>query len=227
MNRLICIIGNKGGTGKTSMTHMLCHGLGLLDKRSIAVLTDIYREPVTREGRHYTPLDGRSPDKLERIIDKLESMPDWYGVIDGTANSPEMDRHLYEISSLVLLPFRDSHEDIRTVRHDLDNYPEAFGVPSQWPTNPWQQMAAEHTLDELMQSYRPRLLDPVYAVSSSKLLLQSQSPHELPTVLNNICRGLAREVLDRLNQLENGSSPSESATERRETTVRHAAQQTA
>lgn len=198
MNRLICVIGNKGGTGKTSITHMLCHGLGLIGKRSIAVLTDPYREPLSREGRHYTPLDGRSPEKLERIIAKLKTLPDWYGVIDGTANHPEMDQQLYDISDLVLLPFRDSHEDIRTVRNDLDNFPKAFGVPSQWPTNPWQQLAAERTLDELMQDYRPRLLEPVYAVSSSKLLLHTQIPHELPTALNNVSRNLAWQVLEHL-----------------------------
>jgi chromosome partitioning protein len=198
VNRLICIIGNKGGTGKTSITHMLCHGLGLLGKRSIAVLTDIYREPLSREGRHYTPLDGRSPEKLEKIVAKLETMPDWYGVIDGTANHPEMDKQLYEMCDLVLLPFRDSHEDIRTVRHDLDDYPKAWGVPSQWPTNPWQQLAAERTLDELMQDYRPRLLEPVYSVSSSKLLLQTQIPHELPTALGNVSRSLAWQVLERI-----------------------------
>jgi chromosome partitioning protein len=202
VNRLICIIGNKGGTGKTSMTHMLCHGLGLLGMRSIAVLTDTYREPVFRDDRGYTPLDGRSPEKLEKIIAKLASMPDWYGVIDGGANRPEMDQQLYEMAGLVLLPFRDSHEDIRTVRQDLDTFPEAYGVPSQWPTNPWQQMAAEHTLDELMQEYRPRLLDPVYTVSASKLLLQSQIPADLPTVLNNVCRGLARQVLERIAQAD-------------------------
>lgn len=198
MNRLICVIGNKGGTGKTSITHMLCHGLGLLGKKSIAVLTDIYREPLSREGRHYTPLDGRSPEQLERIIAKLETMPEWFGVIDGTANHPEMDQKLYEMCSLVLLPFRDSHEDIRTVRHDLDNFPKAWGVPSQWPTNPWQQLAAERTLDELMQDYRPRLLEPVYSVSASKLLLQTQVPHELPTALGNVSRGLAWQVLERI-----------------------------
>jgi chromosome partitioning protein len=199
MDRLICIIGNKGGTGKTSITHMLCHGLGLLGKRSIAVMTDNFREPVSREERLYTPLDGRSPEKFEKIIAKLETMPDWYGVIDGVANHPEMDGQLYEMSGLALLPFRDSHEDIRTVRHDLDNYPRAFGLPSQWPTNPWQQMAAERTLDELMQDYRSRLLDPVYAVSSSKLLLHTQIPHELPTVLGNVCRALAWQVLEKVS----------------------------
>ncbi len=198
MNRLICVIGNKGGTGKTSITHMLSHGLGLLGKKSIAVLTDIYREPLSREGRHYTPLDGRSPEQLEKIIAKLETMPEWFGVIDGTANHPEVDQKLYEMCSLVLLPFRDSHEDIRTVRHDLDNFPKAWGVPSQWPTNPWQQLAAERTLDELMQDYRPRLLEPVYSVSSSKLLLQTQVPHELPTALGNVARGLAWQVLERI-----------------------------
>ncbi len=198
MEKLISVIGNKGGTGKTSITHMLCHGFGLLGLRSIAVLTDTSREPLLRGDRGYTPLDGRTPDQLEKILAKLKSMPDWIGVIDGGANRPEMDKHLYEDSTLTILPFRDSHEDIRTVRHDLENYLNAFGIPSQWPTNPWQQMAAEHTLDALMQDYRPRLLDPVYTVSSSKLLLETQVPRDLPTVLNNVCRGLAKQALAHL-----------------------------
>ena len=199
MERLICVIGNKGGTGKTSITHMLCHGLGLLGRRSIAVLTDAAREPLSRGMRCYTPLDGRSPERLDEIVAKLETRPKWLGVIDGGGNRPELDRKFYEMSGLALLPFRDSHEDIRTVRNDLDTFPEALGVPSQWPTNPWQQMAAERTLDEMMQAYRPRLLDPVYAVSASKLLLQGQISPDLPTVLNNICRNLAWQVLERLN----------------------------
>ena len=200
MKRMIAIIGNKGGTGKTTIAHMLCHGLGLLGKRSLAILTDAARDPLSREGRRYTPLDGRTPEKLKKIGDLLESMPGWIGVIDGGGNRPQLDREFYGMSELVLLPFRDSHEDIRTVRKDLDLFPRALGVPSQWPSNPWQQMAAERTLDELMQDYRPRLLDPVYAVSASKQLLQERIPLNLPTVLNNVCRGLAIQVLDRLER---------------------------
>ncbi len=198
MKQLICVIGNKGGTGKTSISHMLCHGLGLLGRHSISILTDIEREPLSRSGYNYTTLDGRSPEKLEKILEKLGSMPNWLGVIDGGGNRPDMDRHLYELGGLVLLPFRDSHEDMRTVLRDLDHFPAALGIPSQWPTNTWQQMAAERTLDEVMQSYRPRLLDPVYSVSASKLLLQSDVPGNLPTMLNNVSRRLARQVLDRL-----------------------------
>lgn len=204
VKRLICIIGNKGGTGKTSITHLLCQGFGLLGVRSAAVLTDITREPLPRGERRYTPLDGRSPDRLKKVVGLLEAMPDWIGVIDGGGNRPEMDRQFYEMSNLVLLPFRDSHEDIRTVRKDLDAFPRALGVPSQWPTNPWQQMTAERTLDDLMQDYRPRLLDPVYALSASKLLLEADIPHNMPTILNNLCRSLARQVLARLEPPEAG-----------------------
>lgn len=50
-----------------------------------------------------------------------------------------------------------------------------------------------------MQDYRPRLLDPVYSISASKLLLEDQVQPDLPTMLNNICRGLAWQVLERLN----------------------------
>ncbi len=202
MKQLVCVIGNKGGTGKTSITHMLCHGLGLLGRHSISILTDAGRESLSRANRHYTPLDGRDPEKLEKIIAKLRSMPDWFGVIDGGSNRPDIDRQLYELGDLVLLPFRDSHEDIRTVRRDLDAFPDAYGIPSQWPTNPWQQLAAERTLDELMQSYRPRLLDPVYSVSSSKLLLECEIPDILPSALNNVSRRLARQVLERLEEAE-------------------------
>ena len=199
MKQLICVLGNKGGTGKTSISHMLCHGLGLLGRHSISILTDAGREQVSRAHRAYVPLDGRDAEKLERIIAKLRSMPDWFGVIDGGSNRPEVDRQLYELGDLVLLPFRDSHEDMRTVRHDLDAFPSAYGIPSQWPTNPWQQLAAERTLDELMQDYRPRLLDPVYSVSASKLLLESSLPTSLPTALNNVSRRLAHQVLEKMD----------------------------
>ena len=198
MKQLICVIGNKGGTGKTSITHMLCHGLGLLGKQSISILTDVGREPLAGPNRSYTPLDGRDPEKLKRIIAKLRTMPDWFGVVDGGSNRPETDRQLYELGDLTLLPFRDSHEDMRTVRSDLDTFTKSFGIPSQWPTNPWQQLAAERTLDELMQSYRARLLDPVYSVSSSKLLLECAIPRVLPSALNNVSRSLARQVLGQL-----------------------------
>lgn len=204
MSRIIAVIGNKGGTGKTTITQMLCHGLGLLGKRSMAVLTDAARDPLSSEARRYTPCDGRSPDRLRKAVGLFRSMHNLIGVIDGGGNRPQLDREFYEMADLVLLPFRDSHEDLRTVRRDLDSFPEALGVPSQWPSNPWAQMAAERSIDQLIPEYRPRLTEPVYALSASKLLLQDPAPQPLPTALNNLCRRLARDVLARLETIDNG-----------------------
>ncbi|MFN3885126.1 MAG: hypothetical protein ACK4Q4_10255, partial [Rhodocyclaceae bacterium] len=119
-------------------------------------------------------------------------------VIDGGGNRTEMDRRLYGLADLVLLPFRDSHEDIRTVIRDLEAFPRAYAVPTQWPTNAWQREAAERTVAELLAPYRDRILDPVFSLSASKLLLQKQIPVNLPTPLTNACRAIAHQVIDLL-----------------------------
>ena len=96
----------------------------------------------------------------------------------------------------MLLPFRESHEDIRTVLRDLEMFPRAYAIPTQWPHNAWQREAADRTVAQLLGAYRHRILRPVNALSSSKLLLQKQVPEQLPTPLANACRALARQVLE-------------------------------
>jgi len=198
MADIICVIGNKGGTGKTTLSHMLSHGLGLLGQRSVCVLTDTYREPLDPTGRRYLVADARSREALGKVTDKIRSLKSWLGVIDGGGNRTEMDRRLYGLADLVLLPFRDSHEDIRTVIRDLEMFPRAYAIPTQWPTNAWQKDAAEKTVQEMLAPYKDRILDPVYALSGSKVLLQKQVPGTIPSALNNACRGAARQILDLL-----------------------------
>jgi hypothetical protein len=196
MAEIICVIGNKGGTGKTTLSHMLCQGLGLLGHRSACVLTDTSREPLSPEGRRYITADARTRDALTKVVDKLRMLDDWIGIIDGGGNRTEMDRKLYALSDIVLLPFRESHEDIRTVIRDLEMFPRAYAVPSQWPSNAWQRDAADRNVAHLMNAYRHRILNPVGALSASKLLLQKKVPDQLPTPLANACRAVARQVLE-------------------------------
>jgi len=204
MARIVCVIGNKGGTGKTTLSHMLCQGLGLLGYRAACVLTDISREPLSPNGRRYITADARNVDALSKVIDKLRTLDEWVGVVDGAGNRTDMDHKLYELADIVLLPFRDSHEDIRAVIRDLDLFPRAYGVPSQWPSNLWQREAADRNVSLLMGAFRNRLLRPVAALSSSKLLLQKQMPENLPSPLIRACRVLGREVLDIL-EIDSGS----------------------
>lgn len=198
MADIICVIGNKGGTGKTTLSHMLCQGLGLLGQRSVCVLTDTWREPLDPRGRRYLVADARSREALSKVVDKVRSLHAWMGVIDGGGNRTEMDRRLYGLADLVLLPFRDSHEDIRTVVRDLEMFPRAYAIPTQWPTNAWQREAAERTVAEMLAPYRDRILDPVNSLSASKLLLQKEIPAGLPSPLSNAARGIARQVMELL-----------------------------
>ena len=198
MADIICVIGNKGGTGKTTLSHMLCQGMGLLGQRSVCVLTDTYREPLDPSGRRYLVADARTREALGKVVDKVRSLKAWMGVIDGGGNRTEMDRKLYGVADLVLLPFRDSHEDIRTVIRDLEMFPRAYAIPSQWPTNVWQREAADKTVMELLAPYRDRILEPVATLSASKMLLQKDIPSGLPSPLGNACRGVARQVLELL-----------------------------
>ena len=199
MAQIICVIGNKGGTGKTTLSHMLCQGLGLLGHRSACVLTDTARDPLSPEGRRYIIADARSETALGKVIDKLRALDKWIGIVDGGGNRTEMDRKLYTLSDIVLLPFRESHEDTRTVLRDLEMFPRAYAVPSQWPTNTWQRDAADRHVAQIMHAYTHRILRPVNALSSSKLLLQKQVPAQLPTALSNACRSFARQVIDILD----------------------------
>ena len=198
MADIICVIGNKGGTGKTTLSHMLCQGMGLVGQRSVCVLTDTCRESLDPTDRRYLIADARSREALTKVVDKIRSLKAWLGVIDGGGNRTEMDRRLYGIADLVLLPFRDSHEDIRTVIRDLEMFPRAYAIPTQWPTNAWQREAAEKTVDELLAPYRDRILDPVFGLSASKVLLQRNLPESLPTPLSNACRAVAHQVIDLL-----------------------------
>ena len=198
MADIICVIGNKGGTGKTTLSHMLAQGLGLMGKRSVCVLTDTYREPLDPAGRRYLTADARTREALAKVVDKIRSLKEWLGIIDGGGNRSEVDRRLYGLADLVLLPFRDSHEDIRTVIRDLELFPRAYAVPTQWPTNPWAREAAEKTVDEFLSPFRDRILEPVWALSATKQLLQTQIPAPLPSPLANACRSAAHQVLDLL-----------------------------
>ncbi len=206
MSRIICIIGNKGGTGKTPLSHMLCQGLGLLGQRSACILTDTSREPLSPDGRRYVTADARTPEALHKVVSKLRTMNGWIGVIDGGGNRAEVDRTLNGLADIVLLPFRDSHEDLRTVLHDLEAFPHAYALPSQWPTNAWARDAADRSVAQMLGAHRDRLLHPVASLSASKLLLQKTIPDGLPSNVGNACRALARQVME---VLEIGDSAGE------------------
>lgn len=208
---IISIIGAKGGTGKTTLSRMLCHGLGLLGQRAVCVMTDIGREPPPAGSLPYVFADGRSPAALDKIITTLKSREDWFGIMDGGANSPQTDAALCAASDLVWMPFRDSQEDLRVACADLERLPDALALPAQWPSNPWQFQAAQRLLESVPAHLQSRILAPAFSISASKLLLQSPPPAHVPSPVNNACRVLARYALLILAQGPHGIEVADTA----------------
>lgn len=198
MGKIVSIIGNKGGTGKTTLSHMMAHGLGLFGMHAVAILTDTFRDKLSKQNRNYLPFDARSDENMAQAVSKLRAVEHWTGIIDGGGNRPEMDCKLADMADLVILPFRDSHEDMRTVRRDLDRFPNAYALPSQWPTNRWAEAAAQRSVHSLLADHGSRILAPSYSLSCSKLLLQDMAPPSLPRALHNAAREIAMQALELL-----------------------------
>ena len=195
MARIVCVLGTKGGTGKTTLTHLLAHGLGLLGHRAVAALTDRERTPLSKTGRLYLPVDARTPEGLARVTERLRGVEGWFGIIDGGGNRPEMDAELARLADLVLIPFRDSHEDMRTVARDMARLAGSLAVPFQWPTNTWARDAADRALASQLAAHAARILPPIPAVSATKLLLQLEAPAALPTPVNQAARDAAQRLI--------------------------------
>lgn len=171
MSNLIYFGGEKGGTTKTSLGHLVCLGAVLSKHPAAYVLTDPHRQ-LKDAGRPYGVYDGREPAKLAQIIGASHNTENGWLIIDGGGNRPAFDRAIADEADLVLLPFRDSEEDLEAVARDLAAIPQAFAWPSAWPTNIHAQQVAQDLIDALTKAYPLRVISsPVYFVNSIKELL--------------------------------------------------------
>ncbi len=171
MSNLIYFGGEKGGTTKTSLGHLICLGAVLSRQPAAYVLTDPHRQ-LKDAGRPYGVYDGREPAKLAQILGASHNTENGWLIIDGGGNRPAFDRAMADEANLVLLPFRDSEEDLEAVARDLAAMPQALAWPSAWPTNIHAQHVAQGLIDALKKAYPLRVLSsPVYFVNSIKELL--------------------------------------------------------
>jgi hypothetical protein len=173
MSNIIYSGGQKGGSTKSSLGHLLCLGAILCKQPAAYVLTDPHRE-LKEQGRPYGVLDGRDPAKLAQIIGASHSTINGWLLIDGGGNRLEFDKAMGAEADLVLLPFRDTEEDLEAVAKDLAAMPQAFAWPSAWPTNKHAQQVAQPLIDALTKAYPLRVIStPVYFVNSAKELLKA------------------------------------------------------
>ncbi len=195
MAKTIVVAGDKGGSGKTTTSHAIAHGLAMHGVHAFHISPDPRREILPAEGRRYATLDGRDPKALGAILDRLGEMGQGVALIDGGGGRPDVDRVLSKVADLTILPFMQSQTDLRVVRADLDRLPDAVGLPNRWPTQKWAREVADRELREELGGYLGRLMSPVPEVNGYVSLLRETGA--APRI-NPPCKQLAMRVLERM-----------------------------
>lgn len=195
MVNTIVMAGDKGGSGKTTSSHAIAHGLAMHGIRAFHISTDPRREILPPESRRYATLDGRDPKALGAILDKLGSMDGAIALIDGGGGRPDVDRVLARAADLTILPFMQSQTDLRVVRADLERVPESIGLPNRWPTQKWARDVADRELALELGGFLDRLMSPVSEINGYVSLLRDTGA---ATRINPACKQLALRVLERM-----------------------------
>jgi chromosome partitioning protein len=195
MAKVIVLAGDKGGSGKTTSSHAIAHGLAMHGIRAFHISTDPRREILPSDSRRYATLDGRDPVMLGTLIDRLSTMSDVVVLIDGGGGRPDVDRVLSQVADIVILPFMQSQTDLRVARTDLDRLPDAVGMPNRWPTQKWARDVADRELAQELGGYMHRLMSPVPEINGYVSLLRDTGA---AARINSPCRQLALRVLERI-----------------------------
>lgn len=195
MTKTIVLAGDKGGSGKTTSSHAIAHGLAMFGIRAFHISTDARREILPAEHRRYATLDGRDPKALGVILDRLDQVDGAIALIDGGGGRPDIDRVLAKAADLTILPFMQSQTDLRVVRDDLRRLPEAVGLPNRWPTQKWAREVADRELGRELEGYVDRLMSPVPEINGYVTLLRDAGAAQK---INPPCKQLALRVLERM-----------------------------
>ena len=195
MARVIAFAGSKGGTGKSTLSHLAAHGAGSLPRPIPTIVVTTDPEDSLAEGdRRYVVVDGRSPPLLADPLQRLLTIERLLVIVDGVANRSDVDRVLGEVADLVIIPFGPSAQDGARAAANLEALPIAVGMPNRWPTHPGVAKRARRWLEAVPGSRR---LPALKSIPRLDALLSRESYGEIAYDIAAPARGLILEILAR------------------------------
>jgi len=160
----VAILGSKGGTGKTSLSHCLAYGAHLCGRQAVLVHTD-NREPLKHQ-RPYQYVDGRDNYSQINELIRMRRADDGLLVIDGAGNRSHLDIWMTKAADLVLVPVTNSPEDVRCALSDLARIADSRVrvVINKWPSNRFVRLVMARYISVLPESRIAGRLNEVGAV---------------------------------------------------------------
>jgi len=195
MAKVVALAGSKGGTGKSTMAHLLAHGAGSLARAipAVVVTTDP-EDRVLTDQRRYLVVDGRTPALLADELQRLLPVERLLIVVDGAAARPDLDKVVAELADLVLVPFGPSAQDAERAAANLAALPKAVALPNRWPTHTGTAKRARRWLEAIPSDRR---LPPFRAIPKLDGLLSAEGYGDLAYDIAAPSRGLVLEALAR------------------------------
>jgi chromosome partitioning protein len=153
------------------------------------------RELLSDEKRVYSIIDGRTVPQLEKAVETARQHTGaGVMVMDGGGNRAVVDELLASISNVILLPFTADDDSVYVVATDLAKFPEAFALPSNWPTNSKAANIDAGYLQKLEARFPGRILPPIPATHAIRDFVLSEFNGVLLPPAQRYCRTVARQV---------------------------------
>jgi len=203
--KVIAVLGRKGGTGKTMVSHLISHGMSMLDyvSASIMLQTDVrtHRPAEIVEGRNYMLAsvrnDGTEKEMMMKIFEFAGKIDNSVLVVDGGANRRSVDLFYTKLADIILIPTGYGHEDLATADADYyelsDKLKEenseagVFIIPNRWPglQRKREQIESKHWVREYMTKFsREGSLFPYYVpdIPSMLEIAHGETPRSTPLI---------------------------------------------
>lgn len=200
----VAILSDKGGTGKSTICHLLALGAAWRGVPSYLFHTD-QREPMKVDGRPYAYIDGRD---LERLTTVMTSLINNNGlcVIDGAGNRPDFDTWISEAVDFVLIPVTPDEESVSLGIATMERVSEK-GVEARYIVNMTTSNKHSRAFDYkhfFSRLDREKVIGELKTVAAVKRLrLSDLEPFETPpTNVNNLARALYRLVSSELGKVD-------------------------
>lgn len=184
MTSIVGILGRKGGSGKSLLSHLLAHGVVYMGGFSVMMMTDVRtaRPPEWVDGRKYmlasVPQNKDIKDIMVPILTYLEAVPNSVMIVDGGANRRNIDFVVSELCDMILIPTGSGDEEMRVAEADyfeLAAYFETKGmkkdifiVLNKWPGEARKRVALES---------KPRVRDMIHRWDRMGILLPEVFPY--------------------------------------------------
>lgn len=139
--KAVAVVGKRGGSGKTSVSHLLALGAAWKMIPAYFMHTDD-REPIGVQGRPYAYYDARSPETLSTLMGAAINK-DGLFVIDGGGNRPDFDKWISDCVDLALIPVSPDPEDVREALQHYERLIKAGAVNVKYLINKYPSSKVE------------------------------------------------------------------------------------